>query len=102
MCEKIVLRLEMHANAVRILSKGYLPISLWPAMKLKEILYKVNKAIQSSNLDYDIVIKRLALYYDMKLATLGINEDRNLIVQLPIFYSYIYNNLCYIKSKWYQ
>ena len=56
-----------------------------PPMKLKEILDEVKKAIQITNLDIDIVIKRLHLYYDMKLATFGINEERNLIVQFLIF-----------------
>ena len=35
--------------------------------------------------DYVIVIKRLHLYYDMKLVIFSINEKRNLIVQFPIF-----------------
>ena len=35
--------------------------------------------------DYNIVIKRLHLYYDMKLVTFGIDQKRNLIIQFPIF-----------------
>ena len=54
-------------------------------MKLQEILKEVKKAIQISKPDYNIVIKRLHLYYDMKLVTFGINEERNLIVQFPVF-----------------
>ena len=37
------------------------------------------------NPDYDIVMKKLHLYYDMKLVTFGIDRDRNLINQLPVF-----------------
>ena len=37
------------------------------------------------NPDYDIVIKRLHLYYDMKLVTFGTDRDRNLIIQFPLF-----------------
>ena len=37
------------------------------------------------NPDYDIVMKRLHLYYDMKLVTFGIDRKRNLIIQFPIF-----------------
>ena len=37
------------------------------------------------NPDYNIVIKQLYLYYDMKLVTFGIDENRNLIVQFPVF-----------------
>ena len=65
--------------------KCYLPISLWPPSKLQEVLGKGKKAIQISNPDYDIVIKRLHMYYDMELITFGINKERNLIVQFPAF-----------------
>ena len=37
------------------------------------------------NPDYDLVIDRLHLYYDMQLVTFGIDKDRNLIIQFPIF-----------------
>ena len=75
----------MHEKAVRILLKCYLPISLLPPLKLREILGEVKKAIQTINPDYDIVMQRLHLYYDMKLVTFGIDTDRNLITQFPIF-----------------
>ena len=78
----------MYANAKRVLSKGYLPISVLFPMKLQETLNKVKKAIQITNSEYDIVIKRLHLHYDMKLATFIINEERNLIVQFPVSYSH--------------
>ena len=50
-----------------------------------EILDEFKKAIQIYNSDYDVGIKRLHLYYDIKLVTFGINEERNLIVQFPVF-----------------
>ena len=85
MYEKLIHRLEMHANAIRIPLKGSLPISLLPHTKLKECLCKVKKTIQITNLNYDIVFKRSHLYYYMKLDTFGIIEQRNLLVQFPIF-----------------
>ena len=39
----------------------------------------------SSNPNYNLVIDRLHPYYDMQLATFGIDKDRNLIIQFPIF-----------------
>ena len=39
----------------------------------------------SKNKDYDLVLTRLYLYYDMKLLTSGIDNQRNLIVQFPVF-----------------
>ena len=41
--------------------------------------------MQIKNKDYDLVIKRLYLYYEMKLVTFGIDDRRNLIVQFPVF-----------------
>ena len=34
---------------------------------------------------YDLVIKRLHLYYDMKLVTFSIDNNKYLIVQFPVF-----------------
>ena len=52
---------------------------------MKEIINFVKETLTKSNPDYDIVIKRLHLYYDMKLVTFRIDKDRNLIIQFPIF-----------------
>ena len=67
------------------LANGYHPISLIMPLKLKEILDALKTTIQTTNPDYDLVIKRLCLYYDMKLITFGIGRDRNLIIQFPVF-----------------
>ena len=55
------------------MAKGYLPISLITPLRLKEILTTVKQNLIKTNPDYDIVIKRLHLYYDMKLVTFGID-----------------------------
>ena len=67
------------------MAKGYLPISLVTPLKLQEILDSVKEALIKTNPEYDIVIKRLHLYYDMKLFTFGIDRKKNLIIQFPIF-----------------
>ena len=53
--------------------------------KLKEILNNVKTAIQKTNTDYDLVIDRLHLYCNMQLVTFGIDKDKNLIIQFPVF-----------------
>ena len=50
----------------KYVGKGYLPILLVTPLKLKEILHAVKTTIRKMNPDYDIVIKRLHLYHDMK------------------------------------
>ena len=70
---------------VRILAKGYLPILFITTLKLQEILNSVKDTLTKTNPDYNIIIKRLHLYYNMKLVTFRIDRKRNLIIQFPIF-----------------
>ena len=82
---EFITQLWIYAKAVRIFAKGYLPISLITPFRLQEIKKSVKETLIKSNHNYDIVIKRLHLYYDVKLVTFGIDEKRNLIIQFPIF-----------------
>ena len=66
--------MHIYETSIRILAKGYLPISLITPSKLKEILSKVKTVIRKTNPDYDLVIDRPHLYYDMKLVTFGIEK----------------------------
>ena len=54
-------------------------------LKLQEILGSVKEALIKTNPEYDTVIKRLHLYYNMNLVTFGIDRQRNLNKQFPIF-----------------
>ena len=85
MYERFIEELKVYSRAIRVLSKGYLPISLLPPSKLEKILNEVRIAITKSNKVYDLVLTRLYLYYDVKLVTFGIDNKRNLIVQFPVF-----------------
>ena len=77
---EFITQLHTYVKAIRILAKGYLPISLITLYKLQEIINLVKETLIKSNPDYDIVINRLHLYYDMKLVTFRIDKDRNLII----------------------
>ena len=85
MYERFIEELKLYSRAIRVLSKVYLHIALLPPSKLEKILNEVRIAIAKSNKDYDLVLTRLYLYYDMKLVTFGIDNQRNLIVQFPVF-----------------
>ena len=85
MYNEFISQLPNYAKVIRILAKGYLPIWLITSLKLQEILALVKETLTKTNSDYDIVIKRLHLYYSMKLVTFGIDKKRNLIIQFPIF-----------------
>ena len=85
MYKKFIDELKSYSKAIRILSKGYLSITLIMPSKLEAILQQVQLAITKSNQDYEVVLNRLYLYYDMKLVTFSIDYQKNLIIQFPMF-----------------
>ena len=82
---EFISQLHIYAKVVRILAKGYLPILLITPLKWQEILSSIKEILTKTNPDYNIVIKRLHLYYNMKLVAFSIDRNRNLIIQFPIF-----------------
>ena len=82
---ELISQLCIYASAIRNLAKGYLPNTLVTPSKLREFLSEVRETLQITNPDYYLVIDRLHLYYDMQLVTFGIDKDKNLIVQFPVF-----------------
>ena len=85
MYEKFIAELRSYLKAIRMLSKGYLPITLITPSKLEAILKQVQIAIAKTNQDYELDLNRLHLYYDMKLVMFGIDSQKNLITQFPVF-----------------
>ena len=85
MYKEFIIQLHIHTKEIRILANGYLPILLITPIKLKEILEAMTTAVQKTDPDYNLVIKRLYLYFDMKIVTFGIDRDINLIIQFPVF-----------------
>ena len=77
---ELITQLHTYVSAIRVLAKGYLPNNLIKPAKLQEILAEVKKTLQITNPDYDLVLDRLHLYYDMLLLTLSIDKDINLII----------------------
>ena len=53
--------------------------------KLEAILEQVKIVLGRTNKDYDLVLTRINLYYDMKLVTFHIDSHRKLIIQFPVF-----------------
>ena len=82
---ELITKLHTYVSAIRILAKRYLPNILIKPKRLQEILTEVKKSFHSTNPDYNLVLDRLHLYYDMQLVTFGIEKDMNLIIQFPVF-----------------
>ena len=85
MYERFINELKSYSRVIHVLSKGYLPISLIPPSKLETILQQVKAALAKTNKNYDLVLNRLYLYCDMKLVMFGIDNDKNLIIEFPVF-----------------
>ena len=73
MYERFVNQLKEYSHAIRILSKGYLPMSLLPPSKLAKILQEVKQVLLKTNKNYGLVIKGMYKYYNMKLVMFGID-----------------------------
>ena len=82
---RFVNQLKEYSGAIRILSKRYLPISLLPPSKLAKILQEVKQVFVENYKNYGLVIKGIYKYYDMKLVTFGIDQNKNLTIQFPVF-----------------
>ena len=85
MYRELIMQLHTYVSAIRILAKRYFPNTLITPEKLQEILTEVKKSLQITNPDYDLVLDRLHLYYDMQLVTFSIDKNMNLIIQFPVF-----------------
>ena len=73
MYERFINKLKTYSEAIHVLSKGHLPITLIPPSELEAILQHVKTALAKTNKNYDLVLNRLYLYYGMKLVTFGID-----------------------------
>ena len=85
MYRELIIQLCTYVSAFKILVKGYLPNILIKPAKLQEILTEVKKSLQSTNPDYDFILDRPHLCYDMQLVTFGIDKDMNLVIQFWVF-----------------
>ena len=82
---ELITQLCTYVSAIRILAKGYLPNTLIKPKMLQEILTEGKKSLHSTNLDYNLVMDRLHLYFNMQLVTFGIDKDMSLIIQFLVF-----------------
>ena len=81
----LIRKLYIYIDAICILSTGYLLINLIPPSQLDKMINQVKEAVIATNPECNMVLKRLHLYYDMKLVMFGINGDSDLIKQCPVF-----------------
>ena len=88
----LISQLHIYASTIRILAKGYLPNTLVTPSKLREILSEARKTLQITNPDYDLVIDRLHVYYNMQLVTFALTKTKILLFNSQYLYNHIHNN----------
>ena len=84
-CERFIEELKLYSKAIRVLSKGYLPISLLPSSKLEKILKEVRIAIAKSNKDYDLHFNKTLPILQHEISDIWNRQLKELIVQFPVF-----------------
>ena len=70
---------------IGILSTGHLPPLLFPPTVLQNITANAIEMVCKTHPDYDIAIEHITEYYDMKLATFGLDSDDGMVVAFPVF-----------------
>ena len=85
MTEALIQKGEELLKAIGTLSRGYLPIELFPPSTLAMMTEEVAQMVRKTHPEYILAIEDLTLYYDMKLVTFSIDDNKDLVVTFPIF-----------------
>ena len=72
-------------DSIGILSTGHLPPLLFLPTMLKNITTNAINLVGKSHPDYVLAIDHVTEYYDMKLATFGVDTDNNMVIAFPVF-----------------
>ena len=72
-------------DSIGILSTGHLPPLLFPPTVLRNITNNAINLVHKLHPDYVLAIDHVIAYYDMKLATFGVDHENNMIIAFPIF-----------------
>ena len=72
-------------DSIGILSIDHLPPLLFPPTVLNNITTNAINLVCKSHPDYVLGIDHITEYYDMKLATFGVDADGNMVVAFPVF-----------------
>ena len=72
-------------DSIGILSTGHLPPLLFLPTVLQNITANAIEMVHKTHPDYALSIEHITEYYDMKLATFGLDSDGSMVVAFPGF-----------------
>ena len=83
--EWLLRHLQDLLDSIGILSTGRLPPLLFLPLLLHNVTQKAIAMVRDRHPDYDLAINHITEYYDMNLATFGIDDGGHMIVAFPVF-----------------
>ena len=83
--EWLLRHLKDWLDSIGIVITGHLPPLLFPPTVLQNITTNALQMAHRSHPNYVLALRHLTEYYDMKLATFGVDTDGNMIIAFPIF-----------------
>ena len=83
--EWLLCHLQDFLDSIDILSTGHLPPELFPPTVLQNVTANAIEMLCKTHPDYALAIKHITKYYDMKLATFGLDSDDSMVVAFPVF-----------------
>ena len=83
--EWLLCHLQDLLDSIGILSTGHLPPELFPPTVLQNVTANAIDMVCKTHSDYVLAIRHITEYYDMKLATFGLDSDGSMVVAFPVF-----------------
>ena len=83
--EWVLCHLQDLLDSIGILSTGHLPPELFPPTVLQNVTANAIEMVCKAHPDYALAIRHITEYYDMKLATFGLDSDGSMVVVFPVF-----------------
>ena len=83
--EWLLCHLQDLLDSIGILSTGHLPPELFPPTVLQNVTANAIEMVCKTHPDYALAIRHITEYYDMKLATFGLDSDGSMVVAFPVF-----------------
>ena len=84
LCEWLLCHLQDMLDSIGILSTGHLPPELFPPTVLQNVTANAIEMVHKTHPDYALAIRHITEYYDMKLATFGLDSDGSMVVAFPV------------------
>ena len=83
--EWLLCHLQDLLDSIGILSTRHLPPELFPPTVLQNVTANAIEMVCKTHPDYALAIRHITEYYDMKLATFGLDSDGSMVVAFPVF-----------------